>query len=260
MAVMTFTACGNKASATPTPPSTQPTVTVNPDVGGGDADTPVATGTPAPTEFPASGGSGPDAEPTQIPETTTAPEPTEAPNATPTAAPTQAPTPTESGSDTQRPSDDYVFSPEDLTSDANKVIADADKALGDNGMGMHLDNVIDNENVQGFLGLTPDQLAEYVKQAVVFSGAFMTNAHEIGFVQCKDPAAAKKVTELIAAGFDSHRWICVLPQQSIVTVAGDTVMLAVGQREHNTALYNSFSDLAQNTASEANEFFSFDAE
>jgi hypothetical protein len=67
------------------------------------------------------------------------------------------------------------------------------------------------------------------------------------------------VKRLIAAGFDSGKWICVRPERSAVLESGNYVLLAVGGAESVEALLESFRALAGGTAGEANIFFQEDA-
>lgn len=111
------------------------------------------------------------------------------------------------------------------------------------------------ENCQGTLGISPEDFAEYVEEAYSASAAIMTIAHEVALVKCKDAAAAGEVKALIAAGFDSGKWICVHPKQSAVVDSGSFVLLAVSEAETVDALIEAFSGLAGGNVGEADIFY-----
>ncbi|MDR0434005.1 MAG: DUF4358 domain-containing protein [Gracilibacteraceae bacterium] len=114
---------------------------------------------------------------------------------------------------------------------------------------------VTTEDCQGMLGLTPEQFETYVTDAYASNAALLTNAHEIALVKCNDPAAAAEVKTLIAAGFDSGKWICVAPDESSVIDSGSYVLLTVTSEEYAEALIASFISLAANNTGEKSVFY-----
>ncbi|MDR1605136.1 MAG: DUF4358 domain-containing protein [Gracilibacteraceae bacterium] len=112
------------------------------------------------------------------------------------------------------------------------------------------------ENCQGMLGLTPEQFSEYVTEAYVSNSALTTSAHEIALVKCLDQAAAAEVKNLIAQGFDSGKWVCVMPDESSVIDSGSYVLLLSTAAQYADALTASFTALAADNTGEKNVFYS----
>jgi hypothetical protein len=108
-----------------------------------------------------------------------------------------------------------------------------------------LDDKITAENCLGMLGLTPQQLEQYVEEATVSQAAITSIAHQVALVKCKSSADAKTVKQLIADGFDSGRWICVFPEQSLVQESGSYVLLVASSKVNVEALKAGFSELAK---------------
>ncbi|MDR1069873.1 MAG: DUF4358 domain-containing protein [Gracilibacteraceae bacterium] len=111
------------------------------------------------------------------------------------------------------------------------------------------------ENCQGMLGLTPEQFAEYVTDAYVSNAALTTSAHEVALVKCNDPAAAAEVKALIAEGFDSQKWVCVLPDESSVVDSGSYVLLLATSSDYAEALTAGFTALAADNTGEKIVFY-----
>ncbi|MDR1322404.1 MAG: DUF4358 domain-containing protein [Gracilibacteraceae bacterium] len=111
------------------------------------------------------------------------------------------------------------------------------------------------ENCQGMLGLTPERFAEYVTDAYVSTSALSTSAHEVALVKCNDPAAAAAVKALIAEGFDSQKWVCVLPDESSVVDSGSYVLLLATSSEYAEALTAGFTALAADNTGEKIVFY-----
>jgi len=125
---------------------------------------------------------------------------------------------------------------------------------------MTLDDEITAEKAQYVLGLTEAQFEEYVESAYEAAAAIATFAQSNVVVKCKDSAAAVQVKKLIAAGFDSNKWICVFPEQSIVVESGSYVLLAVGTAETTNALAEAFKSLSDGNTGNPDVFFTFDGE
>ena len=121
---------------------------------------------------------------------------------------------------------------------------------------MTFDEQVTEETSESFLGLTPEQMKENVDDAYVTTAAINVHAHLTALVKAKDAAAAQKVKELIAENFDSGRWICVFPEQSLVIDSGAYVLLVSSSKEEGDALKNAFVELAgEKSVGEENLFF-----
>jgi hypothetical protein len=134
------------------------------------------------------------------------------------------------------------------------VIAGANAALTEK-LPQSFEDQVTAENCQGMLGLTPEQFTEYVTGAYVSNSALSTSAHEIALVKCKDQSAAAEVKQLMAQGFDSGKWVCVMPDESSVIDSGSYVLLISTISQYADALTASFSDLAANNVGEKNIFY-----
>ena len=122
-------------------------------------------------------------------------------------------------------------------------------------LGMTMDNDVTAENSQYILGLTPEQFGQYVEAAYESTAAIATFAQSNAVIKCKDAAAAAEVKKLIAAGFDSAKWICVFPEQSLVVESGSYVLLAVGKAETGNALVEALGTLSGNNTGASEVFY-----
>jgi len=111
------------------------------------------------------------------------------------------------------------------------------------------------DNAPGMLGLVPDDFTEYVDEATVAQGAINTFAFQVALVKCKDLDSAQTVNEQIKTGFDSGKWICVFPEQSLTVVSGSYVLLAVGTTAQTNALASAFASAAGSNASAPDIFY-----
>ena len=125
-------------------------------------------------------------------------------------------------------------------------------------LGMTLDEEVTAERAEYVLGLTEAQFGEYVESAFEAMAAIATFAQSTVIVKCKDAAAAAQVKKLIAAGFDSNKWICVFPEQSVVVESGSYVLLAVGVVITTDALVEAFKDISGGNTGTPEVFFTFD--
>lgn len=136
------------------------------------------------------------------------------------------------------------------------VLRDADSALSDDDrMPQTFKDPVTADTAQGMLGLTPEQYGEYVTEAYVATGALMTSAHEVALIKCKDFDAAEAVKDLVAGGFDSAKWICVMPEESFVVDSGSYVLLAAVGTAAGDAIIESFTAAAGGNVGDANVFF-----
>ncbi|MDR0876308.1 MAG: DUF4358 domain-containing protein [Clostridiales Family XIII bacterium] len=114
---------------------------------------------------------------------------------------------------------------------------------------------VTEESAQGLIGLTADEFKKYVAQASVSTAAINAQAFEVALIKAADAGAAGEVAALVAKGFDSGKWICVFPEQSLTSVSGSYVLLAVGGKEQTDALAAAFKSLAQDNATAPNVFY-----
>jgi len=110
------------------------------------------------------------------------------------------------------------------------------------------------------LGLTDAQFAQLVESAYEAKATILTMAQRTAVVKCKDAAAAAQVKKLIAEGFDSHQWICVFPDRSVVVESGSYVLLAVGIAETTDALVEAFRAVSGGNTGSPDVFFTFDGD
>ncbi|MDR0849371.1 MAG: hypothetical protein LBN10_10125 [Propionibacteriaceae bacterium] len=108
---------------------------------------------------------------------------------------------------------------------------------------------------QQMLGLSTEDYEALVSQAAAATALLTTSAHEVAIVKVQDITQAATVAKKIADGFDSKKWICVMPDKSVVVISGSYILLAVGQAAAVDALVQGFSDLAEGNVGEANTFF-----
>jgi hypothetical protein len=99
-----------------------------------------------------------------------------------------------------------------------------------------------------------------VDSACESAAAITTFAQSTAVVKCKSVAAAAEVKKLVAAGFDSHKWICVFPEQSVVVESGSYVLLAVGKAQATDALVEAFKAISEGNTGSPDVFFTSDGE
>ena len=115
---------------------------------------------------------------------------------------------------------------------------------------------ITSENSPGMLGMTPDDFVSFVDEATSATGMLMTQAFQVAVVKCKDIQDAELVDGMIRNGFDSGKWICVFPEQSLTMVSGSYVLLAVGSLTATDALAEAFGEAAGGNVKGPNIFYS----
>ena len=111
--------------------------------------------------------------------------------------------------------------------------------------GVGFDSAVTAETAQGTLGLTADEFEKHVDSAYESAAAISAVAQSNVLVKCKDAAAAANVKKLTAKGYDSGKWICVYPEQSVVVESGSYVLLAVGTKESTDALVAALKALSK---------------
>ena len=119
---------------------------------------------------------------------------------------------------------------------------------------------VDEENSASYTGLTYLELTEQAQEAFSSQAEININPHLLVVLKGQDPAAARQLSEQIAEKFDSHRWVCVMPDQSFVVTAGDYVLLASTNNDIAEMIKVAFFELAGPSAGEVNEFFQFSAD
>jgi hypothetical protein len=117
------------------------------------------------------------------------------------------------------------------------------------------EDAVTADSAQGMIGLTADEFAKYVSEATVSTAAINAQAFEVALIKSTDADAASEVQKLVAKGFDSGKWICVFPEQSLTSVSGSYVLLAVGGKAQTEALAASFNTLAAHNATPPDVFY-----
>ena len=125
---------------------------------------------------------------------------------------------------------------------------------------MSFDSEVTAESAQSALGLTEAQFAEFVESAYESQAAITTIAQSTVLIKCKSVADASEVKKLIAGGYDSRKWICVFPQQSVVVESGSYVLLAVGKVEATDALVEAFRSISEGNTGSPDVFFTSEGE
>jgi len=120
---------------------------------------------------------------------------------------------------------------------------------------MTLDVEITAENSENMLGLTPAQFEQHVMDSYTMIAAIGTFAFEVALVKSNSYADAAEVKNLIANGFDSHKWICVWPELSFVVESGRFVMLGAVPHDAAAALQENFSTYFSTNSGTVNTFF-----
>lgn len=118
-----------------------------------------------------------------------------------------------------------------------------------------MEETLTGENSEYIIGLTADQMTEYVEECLVFMPMINVNAHLVALIKAKDAESAATVKGLIADQFNNRRWVCVMPEQSGVIEADQYVLLAVSTKLASDNLLNAFAEIAGSSAGEANIFF-----
>ncbi|MDR0935414.1 MAG: hypothetical protein LBM98_01885 [Oscillospiraceae bacterium] len=195
--------------------------------------------------------SGTSASPVATPEATPAATPEATPAATPEATPeapaTEAPeAPDASGGGLSGSTSEILDS----------VLALGNEALGaDDSLPMTFPSDVTADNSQNMLGLDADQFGTYVAEAVAHTAAISTTPYEVALIRCNDSDAAAEVRKLVAAGFDSNKWICVIPDESFVMQSGEYVFLGVARAGEALYLKEGFAEIAGISANDADVFF-----
>jgi len=149
--------------------------------------------------------------------------------------------------------------PEDLL---KQILAEATASFDDDrSMPMVFYTEVTAESSQNQIGLSGTDFEKYVSSASVATAAIATFAHEAALIRAKDPASAAEIKKLVAAegGYDSRKWICVMPEKSSVIESGSYVLLAVSRAEVVDAIVAAFTEAA-GSVGERNDFFAFDGE
>jgi hypothetical protein len=114
---------------------------------------------------------------------------------------------------------------------------------------------ITSENAPGMLGVNPDDFVSFIEEATTAMNILGMIAFQVSVVKCKDINDVEIVAEMIQTGFDSSKWIEVMPERSLTTTSGLYILLAVGTEEETDSLVKAFKDAAGGTASEPVVFY-----
>lgn len=183
----------------------------------------------------------PDATPT--PSEQVSPSPDATPSATPEATPDTTP---DGGGAPDSDSAAGIL--------AEIMLAAGNKLTGDSKLPMSFEAEITKDNCTG-VGLTSEQLEQYVAEAYSSSGALTTSAHELVIFKCKDAESAAEVKKLVAEGFDPGKWICVRPDKCAAVDSGEYVLLAVSSSAVADAVLEAFDGITGESMGEVNEFY-----
>jgi hypothetical protein len=114
---------------------------------------------------------------------------------------------------------------------------------------------VTSENSQNALGISPSDFDKYVSEASVSTALIMTSAHEVALVKVKNAGDVATVKNLIASGFDSGKWICVAPGESLVVESGTYILLVASTTANADAIVAAFKTKAGDNVGEVNIFF-----
>jgi hypothetical protein len=140
----------------------------------------------------------------------------------------------------------------DLAAEVNTRLADGSK------LPQTFDDPVTAENCEGVMGLSAEELSQYVDTAFVQVGAINTSAHSVVIAKCKNAEAAKAAADICAKNYNSNRWICVVPDTSFLMVSGEYLLVASCSSEVATAIQEGFSAMAGGAADQTNVFFTAD--
>lgn len=121
--------------------------------------------------------------------------------------------------------------------------------------GMTMTDTVTADNTSYITGLTAEDFTTYVDEAAISSAMISTQAHLVVLFKAKDAAAAESVKKLVAEKYDSHRWVCVLPDESFVITSGSYVLLVSSYKESADALLKGFTAVAGTNIGEINIFY-----
>jgi len=114
---------------------------------------------------------------------------------------------------------------------------------------------VTSENAPSMLGMTPDDFVSMVEEATSAQNILGMIAFQATVVKVKDLNDVEMVAEMIQNGFDSSKWIEVMPEQSLTVISGRYILLAVGTADQTDALASAFKDAAGGVASEPVIFY-----
>jgi len=127
---------------------------------------------------------------------------------------------------------------QDIMDKAGATLGEADAMPGT------FTDPITAENAPGMIGLTPDDFVSFVDEATGATGALNVQAFQVAVVKCNEAQEAGIINEMIQASYDSGKWICVFPEQSLTMISGSYLLLAVGRTTETDALAEAFKSAA----------------
>jgi hypothetical protein len=115
---------------------------------------------------------------------------------------------------------------------------------------------ITENDCENKLGITPAQFGADVEEAYMALAAIGTHAFEVVLIKTKGNESASTLKKAIADGYDSRKWICVLPEQSFVVDSGRFVLLGSVPNDTAEAFQTAFDDYFENnTLGTVNTFY-----
>ena len=134
------------------------------------------------------------------------------------------------------------------------ILDEATAALGDEVPATFVDPVT-AEIAPSELGVLQDDFVSYVDEATAAKAAIATFAFQVAVIKCSSEDDAKTINEQIMKEYDSTKWVCVFPEQSVTIVSGSYILLAVGYEAQVTELTDAFKELAGGAYSAPNIFY-----
>jgi len=116
-----------------------------------------------------------------------------------------------------------------------------------------LSEEIKPEMINSMTGLTTEQYLQYCK-GNFYSTGMSAVAHLVVMIECNDADSALAVKDIVAANFDTGRWVCVFPDQSFVVESGNFVFLVSTKSQFIEPLTNAFSAHFDGQIGEINVF------
>lgn len=117
-------------------------------------------------------------------------------------------------------------------------------------MYMSFTTAVTADLAQNTTGLSEADFDSLVVAASSSMAGIGSQAHQIVLIQANDDSAADEVKRIIAGrvsgkeGYDSQKWICVWPQQSVVIESGSYVLLIASRNDVVNAALEVFRGMA----------------
>ena len=118
-----------------------------------------------------------------------------------------------------------------------------------------LDAPVSTDDCHAHLGLDPADFEQYVTESYAMTAAIMVHAFDLSLIKCNDYASARKVKELVAAGFDPAQRICAVSEVAFVVESGRFVLLGGVAKNAAESFQEAFKAQFETTAGDVNTFF-----